>query len=50
MLRHQYSEGRVCRGKQFCKKVTYNAEDQRRIAFQNEYYRIAVTVDMIATD
>ncbi len=39
-------------GNQFCKKITYNAEDPKSVLaqFRNDYYpRIAVTVDMIAT-
>ena len=41
------------RGNEFCKKITYNAEEDPKsvlAAFRNEFYpRIAVTVDMIAT-
>ena len=41
------------RGNEFCKKITYNAEEDPKsvlAAFRNEYNpRIAVTVDMIAT-
>ena len=39
-------------GNQFCKKITYNAEDPKGTLsqFRNTFYpRIAVTVDMIAT-
>ncbi len=47
-VREEFGEGN-----QFCKKVTYNAdEDPKSVLaqFRNDYYpRIAVTVDMIAT-
>jgi type I restriction enzyme R subunit len=39
-------------GNEFCKKITYRAEDPDSLlnSFRNDYYpRIAVTVDMIAT-
>jgi type I restriction enzyme R subunit len=46
-IREEFSEGN-----DFCKKVTYGAEDPKSTlsSFRNGYYpRIAVTVDMIAT-
>ena len=48
-VREEFGEGN-----QFCKKVTYNANEDPEIhvlaQFRNDYYpRIAVTVDMIAT-
>lgn len=39
-------------GNEFCKKITYNADNPKSVLsqFRNDYYpRIAVTVDMIAT-
>jgi type I restriction enzyme R subunit len=39
-------------GNEFCKKLTYQADDPKSIlaSFRNDYYpRIAVTVDMVAT-
>jgi len=47
IIREEFGEG-----DEFCKKVTYSAEDPKSIltAFRNDYYpRVAVTVDMIAT-
>ena len=47
-IRQEFAEGN-----QFCKKVTYRAEEDPKsilAQFRNDYYpRIAVTVDMIAT-
>lgn len=47
IVREEFGEGN-----EFCKKITYSAENPEAIlsAFRNDYYpRIAVTVDMIAT-
>jgi len=47
IVREEFGEGN-----EFCKKVTYNAENPESVlsSFRNDYYpRIAVTVDMIAT-
>lgn len=48
IVREEFGEGNA-----FCKKVTYNAEEDPKSVlaqFRNDYYpRIAVTVDMIAT-
>ncbi len=47
IVREEFGEGN-----NFCKKITYSAENPENIlsAFRNDYYpRIAVTVDMIAT-
>ncbi len=47
IVREEFGEGN-----EFCKKITYSAENPESIlsAFRNDYYpRIAVTVDMIAT-
>ncbi len=47
IVREEFAEGN-----NFCKKITYNAEDPKSVlaAFRNDYYpRVAVTVDMIAT-
>jgi type I restriction enzyme R subunit len=47
IVREEFNEGN-----DFCKKITYNAENPDNIlaSFRNSYYpRIAVTVDMIAT-
>ena len=47
IVREEFGEGN-----EFCKKVTYTAEDPESVlsSFRNDYYpRIAVTVDMIAT-
>ncbi|MDR1051042.1 MAG: DEAD/DEAH box helicase family protein [Deltaproteobacteria bacterium] len=47
IIREEFGEGN-----DFCKKVTYGAEDPKSTltSFRNDYYpRIAVTVDMIAT-
>jgi type I restriction enzyme R subunit len=47
VIREEFGEGN-----DFCKKVTYGAEDPKSTlaSFRNDYYpRIAVTVDMIAT-
>ena len=47
IVREEFGEGN-----EFCKKVTYAAEDPESVlsSFRNDYYpRIAVTVDMIAT-
>jgi len=47
IVREEFAESN-----QFCKKITYNAEDPKGTLaqFRNAYYpRIAVTVDMIAT-
>ncbi|MDP2737964.1 MAG: type I restriction-modification enzyme R subunit C-terminal domain-containing protein [Pseudorhodobacter sp.] len=46
-VRQEFGEGN-----QFCKKITYQADDAKSVLsdFRNAYYpRIAVTVDMIAT-
>lgn len=46
-VRQEFGEGN-----QFCKKITYQADDSKSVLsdFRNAYYpRIAVTVDMIAT-
>ncbi|BCK85916.1 type III restriction endonuclease subunit R (plasmid) [Pusillibacter faecalis] len=47
IVREEFGEGN-----EFCKKVTYSAENPESVlsSFRNDYYpRIAVTVDMIAT-
>lgn len=47
IVREEFGEGN-----EFCKKVTYTAENPESVlsSFRNDYYpRIAVTVDMIAT-
>jgi len=48
VVREEYGEGN-----EFCKKITYNSEEDPRsllARFRNDYHpRIAVTVDMIAT-
>lgn len=47
IVREEFGEGN-----EFCKKVTYSAENPEAVlsSFRNDYYpRIAVTVDMIAT-
>lgn len=47
IVREEFGEGN-----EFCKKITYAAEDPEKVlsSFRNDYYpRIAVTVDMIAT-
>lgn len=47
IVREEFGEGN-----EFCKKITYSAEDPESVlsSFRNDYYpRIAVTVDMIAT-
>jgi type I restriction enzyme R subunit len=47
VVREEFGEGN-----DFCKKITYQAEDPKSVLaqFRNNYYpRIAVTVDMIAT-
>lgn len=47
IVREEFGEGN-----EFCKKITYSAENPESIlsAFRNDYFpRIAVTVDMIAT-
>jgi len=47
IVREEFAEGN-----EFCKKITYAAEDPESVlsSFRNDYYpRIAVTVDMIAT-
>ena len=48
IVREEFGEGNA-----FCKKITYNAEEDPKSVlsqFRNDYYpRVAVTVDMIAT-
>ncbi len=47
IVREEFAEGN-----NFCKKITYTADDPKSVLaqFRNDYYpRIAVTVDMIAT-
>jgi len=48
----QIAREEFAEGNEFCKKITYNADDPKSTLaqFRNAYYpRIAVTVDMIAT-